>query len=383
MTAVDNSLIFLCLLAILVSCLICVRYLQLMRILRWRPPERNRLSSTVRLSVIIPARNEEEDLAACLTSILQQADVDLQVVIVNDHSTDRTGEIANSIATSDSRVRVLHDPELRPGWLGKVNAMQHALECTTHDLVLFTDADVIHAPGCFALVLAIMEQQQLDFVSLFPRLHCVSLIENVNAPAYIGGFCQIVGESVREGSGRGMGAGALMLVRRPVLEAIGGLAAIKTEMLDDVMLATLVKRHGFALGFWAGSNLVDVRFYKGNWPAFWGMTKNVLAELRQRFWIAPIAALVPFLVFWTPWISMLWGAATANWLLFAVGAGTYLIQYLLLLPCHEIVPFHRGKVLFFPLVSIVILCNCVRASYHYFIRGAVYWRGRSIRVREA
>jgi hypothetical protein len=336
-----------------------------MRIVRWRTPEPNRPSTNVQLSVIIPARNEEEDLASCLNSILQQEGVDLEIIVVNDHSTDCTGEIADEMARSDSRIKVLHNPELRPGWLGKVNAMQHALEHTSRDMVLFTD----------------MEQQQLDFVSLFPRLHCVSLIENVNMPAYGGGFCQIVGEVVRPGSPRAFGAGALMLVRRAVLASTGGLAGIKSEMLDDVALATQVKRNGFPVGFWAGSGMVDVRFYKGNWQAFWGLTKNVLAETNSKLWIGPIAILVPFLIFWAPWISIGVGIATQNWLLAAIGATTYLLQYVLLLPFHEIVCVHRGKVLFFPLIAFVLFCCYARASYHYLVRGAVYWRGRSIRIR--
>jgi hypothetical protein len=128
---------------------------------------------------------------------------------------------------------------------------------------------------------------------------------------------------------------------------------------------------------------VDVRFYKGNWQAMWGLTKNVLAEFSQRMWIGPLALLLPILVFWTPWIAIGLGIATRDWTLAAVGAATYLIQYLLLLPTYEIVCFHWGKVLFFPLIAIVLLCCYVRASYHYFVRGAVYWRGRSIRVHGA
>jgi chlorobactene glucosyltransferase len=228
-----------------------------------------------------------------------------------------------------------------------------------------------------------MEQQDLDFVSLFPRLHCVSVIENVNVPAYVGGFCQLVGEVVRPGSGRAFGAGALMLARRTALEASGGIAGVKAEMLDDIALASQIRRSGFKVGFWAGSNLVDVRFFKGNWHALWGLTKNVLAEFSHQMWIGPIALLVPILVFWSPWVAMGLGITTQDWLLVALGAGTYLLQYLLMAPFHEIVCFHRGKVLFFPLIAIVLICCYVRASFHYFVRGAVYWRGRSIRVRGA
>lgn len=377
----DDTLILLCFLSAFVSILVTCQYVKLMRIFRWRKPEPNPESSRTRVSVIVPARNEEADLADALTSILNQQDVQLEVIVVNDHSSDKTGEIADSFARADSRVAVLHDPELQIGWLGKVNAMQHALSRASSNLLLFTDADVIHAPRCFSSGLAVMEHERLDLISLFPHIRCDSLIENVNVPLYIGGFCQICGEVRRARSDRAFGAGAFILVRAEVLRAAGGLESIKTEMLDDVELASLVKRKGYRVGFWAGSNLLGVRLFKGNWHAFWGPTKNVLAEMPRRVWMTPIAVLIPILIFWAPWASVVTGALAGNKALAGIGLATYVLQYVMLLPSREILVFHRGKLLFFPLVSIVLVCSVVLASYHYLVHGAVLWRGRSIRVR--
>ena len=81
-----------------------------------------------------------------LRSVLAQQDVELEVIVVNDHSSDRTGPIADSFAAADGRVKVIHDPELPPGWLGKCNAMQKAAAVAAGDVLLFTDADIVHAP---------------------------------------------------------------------------------------------------------------------------------------------------------------------------------------------------------------------------------------------
>ena len=86
--------------------------------------------------------------------MLAQEGVSLQIIVVNDHSSDRTGEIANSIAKMDDRVKVTHDPSLSPEWLGKINAMEQGAKAATGEFVLFTDADVIHEPRCFATALA-------------------------------------------------------------------------------------------------------------------------------------------------------------------------------------------------------------------------------------
>ena len=92
----------------------------------WRPPPLNGAGPHAKLSVIIPARDEEADIAQSLGSVLNQVGVDLEVIVVNDHSSDRTGRIADTLAASDARLKVIHDPELPPGWLGKCNAMQQA-----------------------------------------------------------------------------------------------------------------------------------------------------------------------------------------------------------------------------------------------------------------
>ena len=128
------------------------------------------------MSVIIPARNEEQDLAEALASVLSQQDVELEVIVVNDHSSDRTGAIADTLAAADARVTVIHDPELPPGWLGKCNAMQKAVAVASGDMLLFTDADIMHDPRCFVTALAEMERRESRFSQPFSADECVSAV---------------------------------------------------------------------------------------------------------------------------------------------------------------------------------------------------------------
>ena len=141
-------------------------------------PDPSKTGPQPSISAVVPARNEEEGVEDGLRSLLAQPGVDLEVIAINDHSTDRTGEILDRLATEDARVRVLHDPELPPGWLGKTNGLHRGSALATKDLLFFTDADIKHAPGCLAAAAAAMKKDKLDFITLAPRYHWVSIIEH-------------------------------------------------------------------------------------------------------------------------------------------------------------------------------------------------------------
>ncbi len=135
-----------------------------------------------RLSVVIPARNEELDIETALRSVLSQQGVNLQVIVVNDNSTDSTGEIVERLAKEDSRITLVDDPPLKAGWLGKPNAMNHGVALATSDLILFTDADIIHEATSFFTGVSILKDEGLDFLSFTPTYVCESFWENVFLP---------------------------------------------------------------------------------------------------------------------------------------------------------------------------------------------------------
>lgn len=121
----ENALLIICSIVFVYWLVITVKVVLVQRRIHWLSPSLSTVHETRKISVVIPARNEEQDIASSLRSVLNQEGVDLEVIVVNDHSTDHTGEIVDEIARSESRVTVLHNPPLRPGWLGKCNAMQH------------------------------------------------------------------------------------------------------------------------------------------------------------------------------------------------------------------------------------------------------------------
>jgi glycosyltransferase involved in cell wall biosynthesis len=377
-----DSLLVLCSLSVLVPVVVAFEFAAALRRISWHDPPAACPERTARLSVIIPARDEEQDLAAAVQSVLQQVGVDLEIFVVNDHSSDRTGQIAESLARSDPRLKVIHEPVLPSGWLGKCNAMQQAAAVATGEYLVFTDADVRHAPTCFGTALAELERQRYDLLSLFPLMHFVSLWENVIVPALLAGIAQFASRAIEDPqSADAIAAGAFIMVRSEAFRVVGGFEAIRCEVFDDVALARLLKRRGYRVGLRAAPRLLQVRMYKGNRHAFWGMTKNVLSGLGGRLWLAPAVMLLPILVFGTPLLCAVAGLWGNDPRLVLAAVGTYALQYATLWPGRQIFSFHPGKALFFPLVAIAVVCCLTRALFLMTTRGSIHWRGRTIRVR--
>jgi chlorobactene glucosyltransferase len=377
---IDPRLV-LCLASALISILVALRFLAARRMWSHALPQTGSSGWKARLTVIIPARDEEQGIALGLQSVLDQREVDLEVIVVNDHSSDRTGAICDAVAVAEPRLRVIHNPELPAGWLGKCNAMQHAADMASGDVLLFTDADVVHAPQCFVTGMAEMERRALDFLSLFPRIECVSLWENAILPALVGGLAVLATPFVEDRrSPDALASGAFLMIRAHVFRAIGGFRSITHEMVDDVALARLVKRNGHRVGFRLAPQLLSVHLFKGNRHAFWGMTKNILEGLRGRIWIAPLAILLPVLVFWMPVYCAAAGVWEARPSLLLLGLGAYGIQYAIIWMSRPIFRYRSFKALLFPLVAVPVACCMGRALYLYTCKGSVHWRGRTIRV---
>ncbi|UCF83550.1 MAG: glycosyltransferase [Desulfobacteraceae bacterium] len=350
--------------------------------IRWLTPSAAPVRGTQKISVIIPARNEEQDIATSLQSVLNQEGVDLEVIVVNDHSTDRTGEIVDDMAQSDSRLKVLHDPALTQGWLGKCNAMQKWADEATGDYLLFTDADILHSPGCFATALNVMQEEAYDFISLLPFLENQSFWENVNMPIYFFGIAKLLATQGLEDpdSPNALASGALMLISVRVFREIGGFQGVKGEMLDDVGLARLLKKQGYRVGFRLAPEYLRVRLFKNVSDTFWGTTKNILVAVEGHPWLGIPLIILGVLQNWTPLFAVALGVLSRDGFLLLVGVATYGIQYLSFFSVQRLLDFRPLKLLFFPLAAIVAAC-CILRALSYHIKGAILWRGREIKVR--
>lgn len=247
------------------------------------------------VSILVPARNEEHRvLGASVRSMLAQDYQRLEVVAVNDRSTDATGSILRSIANTNPRLRVIDGVDPLPQWLGKPHALRQALDASRGEWILATDADMIFDLRAVTTAMTLALAERLDAVTLIPHIHCLSFWERVFMPAF-GWFMLMALPIERVNDPRraeAVGVGGFFLMRRRALERIGGYEAVRGEVAEDLRVAEELKRTGARLRIEYAPELVSTRM-QTNFREIWeGFTKNLFAGAKFSFWRAVGAALI-------------------------------------------------------------------------------------------
>ena len=251
--------------------------------------DRPALASAARVSIIVPARNEQDMIEPSLSRLLALDYPNYEVLVVNDRSTDATGEIVDRVAASPAAhgcLRAIHVSELPSGWLGKTHAMWTASQQATGDWLLFTDADVLFKPDTLRRAIAYGEAERADHVVLFPRL----LMHNPGERMMIAFFQTLFTFGHRPWKVADpkakdhMGVGAFNLVRRRVYEAVGTYRALRMEVLDDMKLGKVIKNAGFAQRNVFGEDLISIRWARGAMGVVDNLTKNFFAILSFQWW---------------------------------------------------------------------------------------------------
>ena len=233
----------------------------------------SRAASSPQISVIIPARNEEENLAACLASLTTQTGVDFEIIVVNDQSTDRTPEIARSFPT----VRLIEAGPVPAGWTGKNNAVATGARAAHGSWLLFTDADTVHLPGSLSRALEEAKENKADLLSYSPRQIAVTFWEMAVLPVVFAelGRQYPLNKVSDPASPIAAANGQYLLIRREVYEAVGGHAAVASSILEDVALASAVKSSGYKIRFRYAADAVCTRMYRNFRQLREGWTKNL------------------------------------------------------------------------------------------------------------
>ena len=225
------------------------------------------------VSVIVPARNEEACLGACLESLVAQTEVSFEIIVVDDGSTDQT----QSIAESFSGVTVIEPGPLPSGWTGKNNAVTAGAKSARGEWLLFTDADTVHKPGSLARAIAEAKQYQADLLSYSPEQEVHGFWERAVMPVIFAELARKYPPSKISDFSTNMAAanGQYLLMRRSTYDAIGGHAAVASSLLEDVALARLVRGNGHRIRFRYGGDAVRTRMYRSFRQLREGWTKNL------------------------------------------------------------------------------------------------------------
>jgi hopene-associated glycosyltransferase HpnB len=228
------------------------------------------LSRWPRVAAVVPARNEAETIERCVESLLSQDYAGkFQLIVVDDHSEDRTGALANTAAQSAGkveRVTILQAEELQAGWTGKLWAMHQGISNAAPsqpEYYWFTDADIVHSPDTLRRLVAKAESQRLHLASLMVLLQAKTIPEKLLIPAFLYFFLMLYPPKwIADRNLRTAGAaGGCILLRRETLERIGGLSAIRAEVIDDCALAGAVKRSGGSIWMGLTRKSVSLRSY--------------------------------------------------------------------------------------------------------------------------
>lgn len=272
----------------------------------YRPP-RGTLPAGTGVSVLIPARNEEATIARALDAALANRDVTLEVVVLDDHSTDRTAEIVRAYAARDPRVRLESAPPLPPGWSGKQHACHVLAGLARYDVLLFQDADVRLAPDAVGRSAAFLLASGAGLASGFPRQETGTLAEALVVPqihTLLLGYLPMVGLRFTRHPGFGAACGQFILVRRDAYERAGGHAAIRRSLHDGVTLPRAFRRAGIATRLFDATDLATCRMYRGFAEVWDGFSKNATEGMAT-----PVALPV--------WTALLLGGHILPWLLLA------------------------------------------------------------------
>ena len=334
------------------------------------PPE----SAIPEVSVVIPARNEEASLRACLESLTTQIGVAFEIIVVDDASTDRTRAIARTFA----RVRVISSDPLRQDsagntWTGKNNAMIAGARQARAEWLLFTDADTVHLPGSLARALDEAKKEQADLLSYSPNQMAVTFAERAVMPVI---FAELAAHypphKVRDETSEIVAAnGQYILVRRPAYEAVGGHAAVASKILEDVALARLFRKAGRRVYFRYGGDAVRTRMYR-NWAQLReGWTKN-LALLFPRPGFLAFQSLTVWFAAWSAFAIAIFGV-TGRHFVWMSAAAFWLFAYRRIRAAH----FATVNNLLAMVFGLPMFAYLLLRSRKAHASGQVSWKGRT------
>jgi len=346
-------------------------------------------SGNPRVSVIVPARNEEEDIEQSLTRLLALDYDNYEVIAVNDRSTDRTGEIMESVSSHFSQrqrevghpnLQIIHHDELPQGWLGKTHAMWTAADQSAGEWLLFTDADVLFKSDSLRRALAYAEAEHADHVVLFPQMIMKSPGEYMMIAFFqtLFVFGHRPWKVADPKTGDHMGVGAFNLIRRSSYETVGTYATLRMEVVDDMKLGKVVKNAGFAQRNVFGGDLISIRWARGAMGVVDNLTKNFFAVLSFQWWRTLLSAfglaflnLMPFLGVWLAhgWARVPYVAALASMLLIYVGMSWR----------SRIPPYYF---LLHPISTALFVYTLLRSMFRTLRNDGIEWRGTRYPLEE-
>jgi chlorobactene glucosyltransferase len=337
------------------------------------------------VSIVIPARDEARNVEPCLRSILTSTWPAFEVIVVDDHSADGTGEIARRIAAGDARVRVLDAPPLPDGWFGKQWACHNGSMASRGAFLLFTDADTRHGPALLTLAMNAARERRADLLSVGGAQTMGTFWERLVQPHVFSLLIARYGNSERMSGSTNpldkIANGQFLLVTRAVYDACGGHSAVRSHVAEDLRMAQEWTRLGYSVQLLAGDAHLATRMYHGLTELMRGWGKNIYAAGKDTLALrgparAVLRALYPVPALWELVPPVVALAALAGFTSPAVGAWgavAYTASTLFWVVLHAVMGAPRRYAPLHPLAAAVVFVIMARAAWH---GDQVEWKGR-------
>ncbi len=343
-------------------------------------PGRNRLPTNApSVTVVLPVRDEERNVEACVRSLLAQEYPNFRVLVLDDNSGDRTLQITEALAALDGRLGVMRGKSLPEGWVGKSWASHQAAYTARSEWLLFTDADVRLHPEALTQTVALALKRRADMLSVVQHLECRTFWEKVLQPAFAA-FVLCVRPAFLVNSRRSRvsyATGQFILVRSQAYERSGGYAAVRGDIADDVALARLLKRGGYELLLVNATELVRVRMYHGLGEVWAGWRKSLYAASGSGL---PLAAATVLLLNITSVLPPMVLAGRLFGLRGAVvrpAAVSVLLMLLARLSGDRLLRVSPLYGPLQPLAAVIICANYLASTWRHLTGKGQEWKGRT------
>lgn len=333
-----------------------------------------------RVSVLVPARNEERNIEACVSSLLEQEYPDFEVIVLDDHSTDQTFSILSRLAGEDRHLQIIEGRPLPDGWLGKHWACHQLDRVATGELILFVDADTRHTTDMLMDSVSALVAECADLVTAFPHEEVVTWGERLLVPVIgFGIFTFIPIRLVQKLhlAALSVSIGQFMLFRRVAYDAVGGYEAVRTEIVDDMVLGRRIISGGLEWRLLDGTHHVSCRMYRSFWEAVGGFSKSLFAVFDYRILPYFLGWMLVGTVFIEPAVALVsrWMRQPLTSIPVEYAAVSVVLSIILWTIAYRRFKFPAYLVFYYPL-SLALFIAVVTRSFFQTATGTATWKDR-------
>jgi chlorobactene glucosyltransferase len=335
---------------------------------------------------MVPARNEAENIKMCVISLLKQDYANIEILVLDDNSTDDTSLIVKRIAEKDSRVKLITGKPLKDGWIGKSYACHQLAKHARGRYFLFTDADTLHFKNAVSSTIGCLIKNKLDALSAIPKQIMVGIHERLVVTWVHFGILSLLPLILIKKSKYPLfctANGQCMLFKREVYRKIGGHKSIKTKILEDIHISKQVKRHGYRFMLFDGSKNIYCRMYRNFRGLIKGFSKFMFAAFDFKVFNIAVVILFISVIFLFPFIFLPLGILLFNWPYPIVNL--IIIQIFIVLTMRIILAIRlNNRILdtfLHPVSMVYIILLCINSVLQTKFGEGAYWKDRGYDIR--